>query len=296
MLLPAHLVLIHYIGQRQSLAGAARALGLSPAAVTQQLARLEQVVGAPVVERGSRGAHLTDLGAMLAAEGAEVAGSVARAQELIREHLELSAGRLRVGSLASAAVPVVAEAIAYVGLRHPGADLSMAETGSDAGVVGVRQGDFDIAIVADYGQVAEVEGVVAHPLLSDPFLAVVPERHPLAGCSTPVALSALADGPWVSGAPGRPHRIQQDIVASRFGVVPRVAFETESFEVALAMVAAGIALAVVPRLAWHQLPGTVALDIVGEPCRALVAVTSTRTEHLRLLAPMLGALQETALA
>lgn len=294
MLTSAHLVLIHHIGRHGSLAGAARDLGLTPSAITQQLARLEQAVGAPVVERGARGARLTDLGQVLAIEGAEVASCVARAQSVVQEHLELSAGRLRVGSLASAAVPVVAEAIAYVGLMHPGADLSMAETGSDAGVVGVRQGEFDIAIVADYGQIAGVDGVRTHRLMRDPFLAVVPERHVLADRSAPISLAELADDPWVSGAPGRPHRVQQDLVASRYDVVPRVAFETESYEVALAMVAAGIAVAVVPRLAWHQLPGTIALGIEGQPYRDLVAVTSTRVEHLRLLVPMLGALRQTA--
>jgi len=294
MLSPGHLLLIHHIGRHASLAGAARELGLTPSAVTQQVARLERIVGAPVVERGARGARLTRLGQAMAVEGAEISAALARSSDLVADYLNTSAGRLRVGSLASAAVPIVAEAMAHVGLQHPAADLSMTETGSDAGMVGVRQAELDIAVVADYGQIGEAEGVQVHPLMSDPLLAVLPERHDLAGASDPICLSDLAADPWVSGAPGRPHRIQQDIIVAGYGVAPRVAFETESYEVALAMVAAGIAVAVVPQLAWHELPGTVSRSIRGAPVRTLVAVTPARADHLKLAPLMLRALRETA--
>jgi DNA-binding transcriptional LysR family regulator len=73
-----------------------------------------------------------------------------------------------------------------------------------------------------------------------------------------------------------------------------VPFETESYEVAKSLVAAGVAVAIVPQSAWHRLPGTSTLRISGNPKRELVAVTPAHAEHLFLLPTLLDALRRTA--
>src|SRR4051794_7246308 len=115
-----HLQVLCEIGRAGSLAGAARALGLTPSAVTQSLARMEGVVGASLVERGARGARLTALGELMAAEGALVSDALDRASEQASTFLGAHAQRLRVGALSSTIRPVVADALAHVRLRHPG--------------------------------------------------------------------------------------------------------------------------------------------------------------------------------
>lgn len=294
MLDPTQLRLLHLVDRHGSLAAVAREVGVSAPAITQQLARLERAVAAPLVERGPRGARLTPLGSDLAQLGEDVERSLRLAHDLVGASAEERRRRLHVGALSSTIRPVVAEALANVRLRHSDAELSVVETGSQDGVQGVHDGRFDIAIVADYGQIEPAPGVELHHLSQDPLLLVVPSDHALASSRERVDLRALAGDAWVSGAPGRQHRVQLDAVAARFGVEPVVAFETESFEVALAVVAVGMGVALVPGTAYREEPGTVCLRVQGEPTRDIVAAVPERGGHLALLGPMLRAVRETA--
>lgn len=290
-----HLQLLSEVGRAGSLAGAARALGLTPPAVTQAVARMESLVGATLVERGARGARLTALGNLLAAEGALVNDAVDRASERASTFLGVHAQRLRVGALSSTIRPVVADALAHVRLRHSGAALSVVEVGSDEGAELVRAGDIDLAVVATYGATPQAwTDLGVQELAVDPLLVVVPDDHDLAATTRPVTVDRLAGAMWAGGSPGRPHRIQQDLVLSDGSTPPKVPFETESYEVALALVAAGVALALVPASACLRLDGAVALRVQGDPARALHAVTRPPSDHLPLLAPMVDALARTA--
>ena len=76
-----HPLLLTAIEEQGTLAGAADALGLTAPAVSQRLARAERFWGARLVERGPRGASLTDTGTALAATAA---GSSARSTTRLR--------------------------------------------------------------------------------------------------------------------------------------------------------------------------------------------------------------------
>lgn len=293
MLQPDQLLLLHVIGRHGSLAAAARELGITPSAVTQQVGRIERRLGAPVVERSARGARLTEVGALLAEQGAVIARHAHLAHEQSDRLLGRDARRLRVGALASTIGPVVAEALAHVRWRREDAELTVVEIGSLDGAAAVRESELDVAVVADYGELPIAEGLERAHLVDDPILLVVPVGHALAEATGPVDLRDVGDSAWVSGAPGRPHRVQQDLLAARFGVVPHVPFQTESYEVALAMVAARVAVALVPRAAWTPRPGTISREISGNPTRELVALTRA-SSHGPLLTLMLDALRETA--
>jgi DNA-binding transcriptional LysR family regulator len=88
--------------------------------------------------------------------------------------------------------------------------------------------------------------------------------------------------------------LQQDELLSRGTALPEVPFETASYEVALALVSAGVAVALVPTSACHHLDGAVALALEDGPHRVLHAVSPTSTDHLTLIAPMIEALASTA--
>lgn len=296
MLLDAsHLQLLAAVRRAGSLAGAARSLGLTPPAVTQAVARMERRVGAGLVERGARGAHLTPLGELMADEGDRVDALVDRAADRASTYLGEHASRLRVGALASTIRPVVADALAHVRLRRPDAALSVVEVGSGEGAEQVRAGTLDLAVVATYGDLGPAwSDLTVRQLAVDPLLLVVPDDHRLASSRTAVRVEDLAGEMWAGGADGRPHRMQQDSVLSRGSITPDVPFETESFEVALSLVSAGVAVALVPTSACGHLEGAVALPLAGDPARVLHAVTHPPTDHLPLLGPMLDALTRTA--
>lgn len=290
-----HLQLLGEVQSAGSMAGAARALGVSPPAVSQQVARIESELGAAVVSRGARGAALTELGAALALHGRAITERVDAASESSDRILGKHARRLRVGAVASTVQPILADALATIRLRFPESELSVVEVGSDTGVELVAQGSLDLALVAGYDAIPFHEGVVVREVSVDDLLLVVPDDHAVAASGdTPVDLKGLEDDAWVSGGPGRRHRIQLDALAAGFGFTPHVAFETESFEVAQSLVSAGVAVAIVPATARRTLDGIRYCRIQGSPARVLYAVTATSIEHLPLAEPMLAAIEQTA--
>jgi DNA-binding transcriptional LysR family regulator len=290
-----HLQVLGEVQRAGSLAGAARILGVSPPAISQQVARVESELGAAVVTRGSRGATLTELGAVLAGHGRAVTEQVDAAEEASDRLLGLHARRLRVGAVSSTVQPILADALATIRLRHPDSELSVVEVGSDTGVDLVAQGSLDLALVAGYGTSPFHEGLAIREVAVDDLLLVVPDDHVVARSEHPsVDLRRLEDDAWVSGAPGRRHRVQLDVLAAGFGFVPRVTFETESFQVAQALVSAGVAVAIVPATARQSLSGIRHLRITGDPTRILYAVTAQNVVHLPLAEPMLAAIRQTA--
>lgn len=294
MLTAPDLELLHAIAASGSLAAVAQAEGISPAAVTQRVARLESRVGAPLVVRGPRGASLTELGGLIAEQGAQVATLVGRAQARAETYLGQRSQRLRVGALASTVRPLVADALANVRLRHPSVEPSVVEIGSEAGLLGVRQDEFDVAVVAEYAEPLFADVVQLHRLIRDPLMVAVPDDHQLAGSSGPATLAALAQEDWVSGEPGRRHRTQLDALAREAGFEPRVAYQSESYEVALSLVAAGMAVALIPRTACHPTPGVHVRRVRGAPARTLFAVTAPPAGRAPMVAPMVAALKDLA--
>jgi molybdate transport repressor ModE-like protein len=290
-----HLQLLGEVQRAGSLAGAARALGVSPPAVSQQVARVEAELGAAVVSRGSRGASLTQLGAALATHGQAITEQVDAASETSGQLLGRHARRLRVGAVASTVQPILADALATIRLRYADSELSVVEVGSDTGVELVAEGSLDLALVAGYGTPPFHEALAISEVSVDELLLVVPDDHALAASEhTTVDLRQLQNDAWVSGAPGRRHRVQLDHLAAGFGFLPRVTFETESFEVAQALVSAGVAVAIVPATARLSLAGIRHYRIIGEPTRSLYAVTARNVNHLPLAEPMLAAIRQTA--
>jgi len=290
-----HLQLLGEVQRAGSMAGAARALGVSPPAVSQQVARVESELGAAVVSRGARGATLTELGAALAPHGRAITKQVDAASESSDRVLGAHARRLRVGALTSTVQPILADALAMIRLRFPDSELSVVEVGSDTGVELVAQGSLDLALVAGYDTSPFHEGLAVHEVSVDELLLVVPDDHAVVSAGdAPVDLRELECDAWVSGAPGRRHRIQLDVLAAGFGFTPRVAFETESFEVAQSLVSAGVAVAIVPATARRALEGTRYCRIQGSPARVLYAVTARSIDHLPLATPMLAAIERRA--
>jgi molybdate transport repressor ModE-like protein len=278
------LALLVEIERTGSLARAALNLDVSPPAVSQQLTRIEKDVGVALVERGSRGARLTALGRRLAQHGAVVNAELERAQQAAEEFLGTHANRLRIGAPPSLSVALLPDVLATLRYRFPKAELSVTDIMSDAGSDLVADDVLDIALTATYVNQPTNDRLVAHSLLSDPILVVLPDDHKLARADTsfPVDLAELAAEDWVSGPLGRPSRVQLENAAAEHGFLPRVPFQTESYDVAQALSDAGVAIALVPKLALSDRLATKARPLSSPLSRQVDAVTPRSTDHIPL--------------
>jgi DNA-binding transcriptional LysR family regulator len=280
----AQLALLVEIERTGGLARAALRLEVSPPAISQQLARIEKEVGLSLVDRGARGARLTPLGRRLAQHGKLVADELERARRTVAEFLGAHAGRLRVGAPPSISVALLPDILAALRYRFPQAELSVIDVMSDAGAALVAEDVLDVAFGAAYGTPPSDDRVTPHHVFSDPLLVVLPDDHPLAGDppGTPVRLDQLAGEDWVSGPRGRPSRVQLDDAAAECGFLPRVPFQTESYDVAQALAGAGVAIALVPRLALSDRSATKARPLARPVRREVYALLPRDCDHVPL--------------
>lgn len=297
MLSPSQLRLLALIQRHGSLAGAATALGLTAAAVTQQVTRAESDCRVTLVHRGPRGALLTAAGAVLAAHGQIIDQETARAATGLDTLLGRLALRLRLGAFQAAALHLLPPALTALRHRHPDADLSVIDLTSEHGIAAVAAGDVDVAVIAVWhGRPVAPDHVVVHPLLSDPMVVVLPDDHSLsAGAPAPVRLGELRDAAWVSIRAGHAARAQFDQAATTAGFTARVRFETESYDVAQALVGTGVGVALVSRLALTHLPGTVHRELTAPGLhRRLYAVTPADVTSIPLADVYLNLLRDVA--
>lgn len=289
--------LIALIDVYGSLAGAADELGLTPAAVTQRLARAEETWGLPLVDRGPRGASLTPAGHTLAQFGHRIHTESIRAQEAFDVLRGVLQHRLRIGAFQAAALHLVPPALTALRHRDGAADISLVDIQSREGVRLVADGDLDLAVVATWDDVPEPPASVRlHGLMRDPMVLAIPDDHPLASRrSQRVGLRDLRDESWVVIRAGHDARRQLDRAAQAAGFAPRVRFETESYDVAQALVATGYGVALVSRLALNDVPGTTSRQLTGPRLhRTLHAVTPTDREATPLVTDFLDLLVDVA--
>jgi DNA-binding transcriptional LysR family regulator len=146
-----------------------------------------------------------------------------------------------------AGAALVPAALAGFRRQHPQVRLSMLDIEPPEGYGLITSGDLDLLITHRYPGVPlpAARGLRRLRLMHDPLRVVLPLDHPAAGAPR-LALTALTADEWVCGGPDAPNRTALEHAARRAGSKPRVAYETRDYAVTLALVSAGIGVALVP--------------------------------------------------
>lgn len=243
---PYRLRVLRELGERGSLAAVARALHVSPSAVSQQLAVLQRNVTVPLTERRGRVLALTDAGAALAAAAMDVAIALDRADRAVQDHLEDPHAPVSLAAFHSAALTYFPPLLTHLASRDgpavfcTDADVSQADTPA-------LIADFDLVIAQrlDHTPPWPTRRLTAIPLIHEPLLVAIPRGHPLADRD---ALSAVdvADQPWISVHDGYPLQPTLALIAATAGRPLTLVHRINDLTVAAALVASGSALAVLP--------------------------------------------------
>jgi DNA-binding transcriptional LysR family regulator len=261
------------VARHGSVTAAAHALNYAQPSVSHHLARLEAETGTKLIQRAGRGIRLTDAGRLLAERATEVIGRLDAAENELAVFAGLRAGRLRLAAFPSALSTLVPAAAAILGERHPSVDLRLTEAEPPEAVRMLRAGYVDVALVFRHEATDSVrpgpddepgrdEPAADHDdlreqvLLSEPVHLIMPDtaalggEPPLAPAVTelwPADLARLADQRWIAGCDRcREHLLQQCALA---GFTPRIAFTTDDFVAAQALVTAGLGVALLSDLA-----------------------------------------------
>ncbi|WP_309067443.1 LysR family transcriptional regulator [Microbacterium sp.] len=276
--LDAHdLRLMRAIADGGSITSAAAALGYSQPAVSQHIKRLEARTGVPLVERIGRRARLTEAGRLLARHAPAVVTALEAAQEDLRLLRGGGSGRVRMTGFPSASATVLPRLMAELARERPGLELQYVEAEPPEAVEAVREGRADLALTFSFpGDREDPHGESARGLTvtvagHDDMLLVLPEAHP-AAADQRGAVADLADENWIGGCPRcRRHLLE---LCARAGFTPRITFETDNFVAVEGLVAQGIGVATLPRMALEATPRHAGVAIRSLPR------TERRTLHL----------------
>ncbi|WP_069770790.1 LysR family transcriptional regulator [Streptomyces sp. LUP30] len=276
-----------------SVTGAAAVLGYTPSAVSQQIAALEREAGAELLERVGRGVRPTAAGLLLTEHADALGRQLAEAEAALADLLAGRSGRLSVRYFATAGAGLVAPAVARLRELHPGVRLDLRLSAPEEAFAEVREGRADLALVV---RGEEASGVRLVPLLDDPYLAVLPRGHRLAGRRS-VRLAELAEEDFVGSEwPGPCLDAQLDACAA-VGFRPRFVVESEDYMTAQGFVAAGLGVSLVPRLGLgSRNPGVVVREVRDPvPVRTVQAVVRETAPSQPALDAFVEALRAAAL-
>src|ERR687888_330851 len=251
------------VARQGSFSAAAEALYLSQSAVSQQVATLEREVGMPLLERTRNGPKLNEAGKMLVGHAEAALARLEEAEHELKAIAGVEGGELRLASFPSASATLLTEALAEFGGRHPGVRLSVTEAEPEQSLPKLRAAEVDIAIVFDYPMLPsepEERDVERVPVLTESMYLALPRDHVLADAEV-VRLADLADGAWLCGVcPSSCGDVVKE-ACRQAGFDPRIAFESDEYQVLQAYVAAGLGFTLLPDLALPALRA----DLVVRP-------------------------------
>ncbi len=290
--------IVRAIADTGSITGAAAALGYSQPAISQHLRRLETRLDVAIIERVGRGVRLTEAGRVLARHAPAVALAVDAAAEELAQLRGLRTGVVRLVAFPSASPVIVPRLIAALSASHPGLSLTYLEAEPPEAVDAIREDRADIALTFSYPgdrddpHRSSARGLTVRGAGRDDLMLVLPAGHPGHGTAVDAAdVGELADETWIAGCPRcRGHLLE---LCGRAGFVPRIGYETDNYVAVEGLVAQGIGVATLPRMAldsFPMLPGIVTVPLPSAEARRLHVVTAQGAERVPSIAAALTTL------
>ncbi|MEU8592000.1 LysR family transcriptional regulator [Streptomyces sp. NPDC048664] len=290
--------ILRAVADHRTVTAAAAALYLTPSAVSQQLAALEQETGHRLVERSAKGVRLTPAGEILLGHTNAVLAQLERAEAELAAYGAGSAGTVTLASFATGIALVVAPALARLARSAPGIRIRVQDAEGDASLPMLLDRQVDVAVAVEYrGAPGADDPRLTHiPLYAEPFDVVVPVAHRLARTArTPLA--ELAKDPWIGQYPGNPCHDVVVLACEHAGFQPRFEHSSDDFRAVVALASAGAGVALVPRSALRgmDLAGVVVRPVDGAaPTRRVFAAVRRGAADHPLIRPVLQALEEAA--
>jgi DNA-binding transcriptional LysR family regulator len=279
-----------------SFSAAGEALSYTQSAVSQSIARLEGETGVQLLIRERRGVTPTPAGVTLVGHAERIFAEVQAAQRALAEVSGEQLRRLRIASFPSGGAALVPLAVARFRRAHPDVSLTLAEGEPEEIAPRLRAGEFDLALLFEFpGDASARPGLSSVTLLVDPMELVLAADHPLAQRPR-LRLTDLRAEPWVQTSAASPCARHVVRCCREAGFEPEVSFESDDYDTVQGLVAAGIGIALVPRLALAPgTPGTVVRSLSpASPARHVTVATAANVPVAPATRSMIRELTELA--
>jgi len=297
-MIDSRLHVLRMVAAQGTVTAAAKALDYTPSAVSHQLRSLSRELGVTLLVQEGRGVRLTPAARALLSHADEL---YARWEEIRAELAEASGeglGILRLCGFSTAAAALLPSVAVRLRTTHPDTVVQVIEADPE---------ECFHLLLADKADVAVVVATSSLPpsmdprfdqqlLMEDPLDVLLPLEHRLAG-ERSVRLSQTATDRWILDRPGRPYHQLVLTACAAAGFTPAIAHQITEWETAAALVAAGLGVALIPRLAHLPAGYPIArVPLSGDPTPARHLLTGVRAGSSRQpeIASALEALKDTA--
>jgi DNA-binding transcriptional LysR family regulator len=256
---------------------AARHLHIAQPPLSQQIRRLEEMVGYPLLVRTSRAVRLTEPGAALLERAKRTLHRVAEDLVFTRRVGRGETGSLRVGFIASAMQTKLPAVLSEYRSLYPDVELRLQETFTSNLIETVRDGSVDVGFVRDGGPIDDLQ---IDLLLEEKYIVIVPRQHRLAGYSS-VHVIQLRDEPFVffpkSAGPTAWNRTMD--LCKEQGFQARVVQEAPHWVTTVSLVGAGLGVTIAPECIRHVAGKTVACRPLRGHGRTLIELARRSDEE-----------------
>ena len=256
-----HLAALQAVSEEGSFGRAATRLGYTQSAISQQIATLERIVDTRLVERpgGPRRVYLTEAGRLLLRHADGIVARLHAAEADLATLARGDAGPLRIGTYQSVGNKILPALLRRFSKQLPEIQIELRESHvPDELLVAVERGELDLA----FTMLPPVDGPFAVlELMRDPYVLLVAANSPLAA-KRQVSLREIGEQPLVSNRFCRSVEQVHEHLRSR-GIQPQVIFRSDDNGTVQGVVAAGLGVALVPRLTVDESDPSVAVIDLG---------------------------------
>jgi DNA-binding transcriptional LysR family regulator len=240
-----HLTSFVAVAERLSFVRAAGQLHISQPALTGQIQKLEEELGVQLFTRNRRMVKLTEAGEVFVEEARACLARARQAADRAQKAARGEVGRLRIGFVSSAALEIVPGIVVEFRRQRPGVTLELINLRTVSQVKGLLGKTVDIGFLRLPLSNDQLSITVIH---REEFAVILPKGHRFAKLKT-LHIAQLRDEPFIAygrrWAPGFFDSIVQ--LCTREGFSPNIIQETGEMYTAIALVAAGAGIAILPQ-------------------------------------------------
>ena len=237
---------------------ASKRLNTAQPALSQAIKDLESELAVRLFDRTTRRVELTDAGREFRNSAAKALEELEHAVEGVHELAERRRGRLRIAAPPLLAAVILPQAIADFRNRYPGITVELADVGTEQIVESVRSGKADCGL----GTFSPVEdGIERLPLVRDSLMLFCDHRSPFSDTSA-VSWRELKDQPLITLTRDSGIRLLVEVGFEASELALKPAYEVTQITTAIALVEAGLGVAVLPA---YALAAARHRKVVGKP-------------------------------
>ena len=246
--------------QTGSLTAAARDSHLALAAASRRIRELESALGNTLFERHARGLIPTAAGRVFLNHGLTLLQTMEQLGAELTDLRQGIARHIRLCASSAAISQFLPPLLARYGQLYPQVRIDLEEHVSQAVVSTLREGRADVAVFVEG---PDTRGLDTQLFRKDELVLVLPAKHRLAALKTPVAFADTLDEEWISLPAGAAMLQKQQQAALAANRPLKLRMQVRSFDAVCHMVASGLGIAVLPKIA--SLPIAKSMKLIFRP-------------------------------